>query len=43
VVAVVVRGEEVIIPGGDDHLENNDHVIVFALPEAISQVEQFFA
>ena len=43
VIGVIVRGEEVVIPGGDDHFEPNDHVIVFTLPEAIGQVERFFA
>lgn len=43
VIGVIVRGEEVVIPSGDDHLEENDHVIVFTLPEAITRVERFFA
>ena len=43
VVAVIVRQDQVVIPSGEDHFESNDHVIVFALPEAISQVEQFFS
>lgn len=43
VIAVIVRGDQVIIPSGEDHLEAADHVVVFALPEAISPVEQFFA
>lgn len=43
VVGVIVRGDEVVIPSGDDHLDEGDHVIVFTLPEAISRVERFFS
>jgi trk system potassium uptake protein TrkA len=43
VIAVIVRRDQVIIPSGDDHLEAGDHAIIFTLPEAITQVEQFFA
>jgi trk system potassium uptake protein TrkA len=43
IVGAVLRGEEVIIPGGDDHFEAGDHVIVFALPDSIVPVEKFFA
>jgi len=43
VIGVIVRGEQVVIPSGDDHLEEDDHVIVFTLPEAISRVEKFFS
>lgn len=43
IVGVIVRGDEVIIPGGQDHLEAGDHVIVFALPDAVADVERFFA
>ena len=38
----IIRGEESLIPNGDFRLEVNDKVIVFALPEAISKVEQLF-
>ncbi len=43
IIGVIVRGEEVVIPSGDDHLEPNDHVVIFALPEAIARVERFFS
>jgi trk system potassium uptake protein TrkA len=43
VFGVIVRGEQVVIPSGEDHLEPGDHVIVFALPEAIAPVERFFS
>lgn len=43
IIGVIVRREKVIIPGGDDHLEPGDHVIIFTLPEAISHVGEFFS
>jgi trk system potassium uptake protein TrkA len=43
VIGIIVRGEEVVIPGGEDHLEPGDHVIIFTLPAAISRVERFFS
>ncbi len=43
VIGVIVRGEQVVIPSGEDHLEPGDHVIVFTLPEAIARVERFFS
>jgi trk system potassium uptake protein TrkA len=38
----VIRNKEALIPNGDFQLEVNDKVIVFALPEAISQLEKLF-
>ena len=38
----VIRGEESLIPTGDFQFQVEDKVIVFALPEAISKVEQYF-
>jgi trk system potassium uptake protein TrkA len=43
IIGVIVRGTQVVIPSGEDHLEAGDHVIVFALPEAIKRVERFFS
>ena len=43
IIGVIVRGEEVVIPSGEDHLEPDDHVVVFTLPEAIARVERFFS
>jgi trk system potassium uptake protein TrkA len=43
IIGVIVRGEQVVIPGGEDHLEPGDHVVVFTLPEAIARVERFFS
>lgn len=42
-IGVIVRGDQIVIPGGDDHIEPGDHVIVFTLPEAIPAVEKFFS
>lgn len=38
----VIRGEESLIPTGDFQLQVDDKVIVFAMPGAISKVEQLF-
>ncbi len=38
----VIRGEEGLIPDGDFQFQLNDRAIVFALPIAISKVEQLF-
>jgi trk system potassium uptake protein TrkA len=43
IVGAITRGEEVIIPGGHDVVKADDHVIVFALPEAVTEVEEFFS
>jgi trk system potassium uptake protein TrkA len=42
VVGTIVRGDQIILPRGDDVLHPGDAVIVFALPEAIPQVEALF-
>lgn len=42
VVGTILRDEEIIIPRGDDRLLPGDEVIVFALPEAIADVEKLF-
>ena len=38
----ISRGDEIIIPRGGDQVQAGDEVIVFALPEAISEIEKFF-
>jgi trk system potassium uptake protein TrkA len=38
----VIRGNESLIPDGSFKLQLDDRVIVFAMPEAISRVEQLF-
>lgn len=43
IVGAIVRGDDAIVPSGDDHLEAGDHVIVFSLPEAATAVAKFFS
>jgi len=43
IIGAITRGGEVIIPSGDDDLRAGDHVIVFALPDAVVPVEEFFS
>lgn len=43
VIGAIVRGDGVIVPGGDDHLEAGDHVVIFTLPDAILHVEKYFS
>ncbi len=42
-VGAIIRGDRVIIPRGSDAIRIGDRVIVFVLPQAISQVEALFA
>lgn len=42
IIGGVIRGEEVFIPDGHFQLQQQDKVIVFTLPKAISQVEKIF-
>ncbi|MDN5347134.1 MAG: trk/ktr system potassium uptake protein [Clostridia bacterium] len=42
IIGAIARGEEVIVPGGNDFIMPGDHVIVFALPEAVANVQNFF-
>lgn len=41
-IGTIIRGEDIIIPGGDDEILPGDEVIVFALPNAISEIERRF-
>ncbi|GAB6064832.1 Trk system potassium transporter TrkA [Deferrisoma palaeochoriense] len=41
-VGAVVRGDEAFIPTGETALEPGDRIVVFALPEAVVAVEDFF-
>jgi trk system potassium uptake protein TrkA len=43
IVGAIVRGNEAIVPSGDDHFEVGDHVVVFSLPESVSAVAEFFS
>ncbi len=42
VVGTILRGDEIILPRGEDVLHPGDDVIVFAMPDAISAVEALF-
>jgi len=42
IIAGIIRGTESYIPDGNFYFELNDKVIVLALPDAISQVEEIF-
>ncbi len=39
-VGAIVRGDQVIIPAGDDVIEVGDHVVIFALRSAIRRLER---
>ena len=43
VIGAIVRGDQVIVPRGDDEVLVGDEVIVFALPDAMPEVEKLFA
>jgi trk system potassium uptake protein TrkA len=40
IVGAIVRGDQVIIPGGNDTIEVGDHVVIFALRSAIKKLER---
>ena len=42
IVGGVIRGNSSFIAKGDTHIQLNDHVVVFALPSALSKLEKFF-
>ncbi len=42
ILAAVVRGEEVILPRGDDVLQTGDTVVAYALTEAVEKLERLF-
>lgn len=43
VVGTIIRGDDIILPRGEDVLLPGDDVIVFAMPDAIPQIEALFA
>ncbi len=43
IVGAVVRGDEVIIPGGDTEVKPRDRVILFALRDMVRKVEKMFS
>ena len=42
-VAAVVRGDQVLLPRGDETIEANDQVLVFTLTESVERLERLFA
>ena len=42
VIGTILRGDEIILPRGDCKVLPGDDVIVFALPDAVPEVEQLF-
>jgi trk system potassium uptake protein len=41
-IGAIIRGDKVIIPGGDDMILAGDRVIVFVVPDALRAVEELF-
>ncbi|MFC1574777.1 Trk system potassium transporter TrkA [Gemmatimonadota bacterium] len=42
IIGTIIRGDTIVIPRGPDRILTGDEVIVFALPEAIPEIEKFF-
>jgi trk system potassium uptake protein TrkA len=42
IIGGIVRGEDSFIAMGDFQIEENDKVVVFALPKAIHKIEKLF-
>lgn len=42
IIGSICRKDEILIPTGNDYLLPGDRVIIFALPKAVSKVENFF-
>ncbi|MHB1262399.1 MAG: Trk system potassium transporter TrkA [Thermoplasmatota archaeon] len=42
-VAALVRGDQVVLPRGEETLEANDQVLVFTLTESVEKLERLFA
>ncbi len=42
VIGTIIRGQEVIFPAPDVYLRKDDRVIIFAMPDSISQLEGLF-
>jgi len=42
IVGAIVRGDEIIIPRGDNMIKPHDHLILFALKESIPKIEKLF-
>jgi trk system potassium uptake protein TrkA len=43
VLGAIIRNGSVIMPRGQDIVQRNDRVVVFALPTAIAEIERLFA
>jgi trk system potassium uptake protein TrkA len=41
-VGTIIRDDEIIFPAGETLVLPGDEVIVFALPEAIAAIEEYF-
>jgi trk system potassium uptake protein TrkA len=42
IIGTIIRGDTILIPRGRDRVLPGDEVIVFALPEALPEIEKFF-
>jgi trk system potassium uptake protein TrkA len=42
IIGTIIRGDDILIPRGEDMVLPGDEVIVFALPEALADIEKFF-
>ena len=42
-VGMIVRPDEIVVPGGDTQIQQGDHVVVFAVREAVNEVQKLFA
>ncbi len=42
IVGAITRGDQVIIPVGDTRIQADDHVIIFSLPQALTDVDKLF-
>ncbi|NIQ89349.1 MAG: hypothetical protein GWN93_09865 [Deltaproteobacteria bacterium] len=43
IIGAVLRGEEVIIPDGEDQLAAGDRTVIFTLPEAVARLDNLFS
>ncbi len=43
IIGAIFRKETFMIPRGDTEIQAGDHVIIFALPEAVGEIEHFFS
>jgi trk system potassium uptake protein TrkA len=43
IIGAVAHGDAIVIPGGDTVIQAHDRVIVFTLPEVVTQAEKWFS